>query len=153
MQANISRERHLPAPDHRRDFSQYVLLLLQAVLVPARQIHMAPTLLHIPFNEPGHRCDVAIPRPIRFLGVAVLTRPFHDLNHCAIHGSTSPKRFIRDALLHCTKWMNQNRSESGRADTSNRNPAKPLFQNSSPRTLMTLRTDRLFLGSGKLPGN
>src|SRR5258708_2363004 len=78
MHECVSVWRHLSAPNGCADPAQQLLLLLDCVFVPMREIHSTAGLRDIALDHPRDRGDVAIPRPLGFFGVAVLARTFHQ---------------------------------------------------------------------------
>ncbi len=75
------RKRHLLVSDHWPNLGQYVLAILNAVLVPFRHVPVASSILHILLDQPGDWSHVAIRRPRGSFGMAVLARTLQHIEY------------------------------------------------------------------------
>src|SRR5579862_551697 len=75
MNKCVSGRRHLVAPDDSPYASKDIPLFVQPIFIPPGEIHVASGLAYVAFHQPGHRCDVAIPRPFGSVGMTILARP------------------------------------------------------------------------------
>ena len=69
----VSVGRHLAAPNGGSNACEEILLFLDRIFTPVREIHVAASLAHIALHQPGHWSDMAVPRPLGLFGMAVLT--------------------------------------------------------------------------------
>src|SRR6266849_5423119 len=74
----LSGKRHFAVSHNHSDRRQKKLLLIDPVLIPVGEVHMPAADVNIPFDQPGHRGNIAVPRPLRPFGMAVLTGSFCD---------------------------------------------------------------------------
>src|SRR6266403_2247609 len=77
MHECVSGWRHLTAPNGAGEAAQELLLLVDRVFVPSRQVHSTSSTADVAFDQQRDRGDVAIPRPFGSLGMTVLAGSFH----------------------------------------------------------------------------
>lgn len=78
MKREIKPQGHIARCDLTADVMEQFPGSLRVRLWPDGEIHMSPTVIDIAGDEPGHRSDVAIPRPTCQIGMAIIARALED---------------------------------------------------------------------------
>ena len=86
--------------------------IIGVVFAPAGHVEMAATVADVLFHHPGDRSDVAIPRPGRLLGVAVLAGALQNAEHRRVDLPAGEELLVGmgGRRLDFPKWMDGKRS-------------------------------------------
>ena len=79
MHGSVLPRRHPACRYQSADGFQFVLPLRCRIRFPVGQIQAIPAFAYVPRDPPGYWCNMAVPRPISMIGVAVPTRPHQDV--------------------------------------------------------------------------
>lgn len=79
MHGVVQPRRHPAGRYQSADGFQFVAPLPWRIGFPLGKIQPFPSLAHVPLDPPGDWCNMAVPRPVSVIGVAVPTSPHQDL--------------------------------------------------------------------------
>lgn len=78
MHGSVLPRRHPACRNQSADGFQFVSPLRYRIRFPLGQIQAFPSFAHVTRNPPGDWRNMAVPRPISVIGVAVATSPHQD---------------------------------------------------------------------------
>jgi hypothetical protein len=111
MNQCVLRQRHFTVLDDRSYVCQELLPLLKCVLLPLGEVHVIASTAHVSLHQPGHRGDVAIPRPSCLARVAVHTRALKNRRDFRWKLQTIDAGLMTLELFWCTEWVNRDRAD------------------------------------------